>query len=252
MALDIQLRTAQPIDLAGEVLVVGVAQAGPKVPALPPSLKAIDAALGDTLSKLAAKEEFTGKRDQMLAVATLGRIPADKIILLGLGDRRSIGAPAARAFAAKAARAANGERAKSLALALSRGPRCAPARGGRGPPEARRLPLHEVPDGGSQAQDRAGDGRRRRRGQAQAQREGARDPRPEGRRGGQPVARSQQRAGQRDLPRVARGRGAGRRQGSFFGDRGLRLQGGSAAAAWKLYRRQPSAAAAATSRASCT
>jgi leucyl aminopeptidase len=121
MPLDIQLRAAQPIDLAGDVLVVGVAQIGGKSPALPPSLHVIDTALGGALSKLATKEEFTGKRDQVLSLATLGRIRPEKIILLGLGDRRSIGAPAARTFAAKAARIANGEKAKSLALALAPG-----------------------------------------------------------------------------------------------------------------------------------
>jgi leucyl aminopeptidase len=121
MPLDIQLRAAQPIDLAGDVLVVGVAQIGGKSPALPPSLHVIDTALGGALSKLATKEEFTGKRDQVLSLATLGRIRPEKVVLLGLGDRRSIAAPAARTFAAKAARIANGEKAKSLALALPPG-----------------------------------------------------------------------------------------------------------------------------------
>ncbi|HEY6463443.1 MAG TPA: M17 family peptidase N-terminal domain-containing protein, partial [Polyangiaceae bacterium] len=121
MALDIQLRAAQPIDLAADVLVVGVIHAAGKSPSLPPSIKPIDAALGGALSKLAAREEFTGKRDQVLSVATLGRLAADKVVLLGLGDRRAIGAPEARTFAAKAARIANGEKAKSLALAVPAG-----------------------------------------------------------------------------------------------------------------------------------
>ena len=121
MPLDIQLRAAQPIDLAGDVLVIGLAQIGGKSPTLPPSLKAIDTALGNALSKLADKEEFTGKRDQVLSLATLGHLPAEKVVLIGLGDKRAFAAPAARAFAAKAARIANGERAKSLALALAPG-----------------------------------------------------------------------------------------------------------------------------------
>jgi leucyl aminopeptidase len=120
MALDIQLRAAQPIDLAADVLVIGIVNAG-KSPSLPPSVKPIDAALGGALSKLAAREEFTGKRDQVLSVASLGRLAADKVVLLGLGDRRAIGAPEARTFAAKAARIANGEKAKSLALAVPAG-----------------------------------------------------------------------------------------------------------------------------------
>jgi len=121
MPLDIQLRAAQPIDLAADVLVVGVLQSTGKAPALPPSLKPIDSALGGALAKAVTKEEFTGKRDQTLALSTLGRIQADKIVLLGLGDRRSLGAAGARTFAAKAARIANGEKARSLALALPAG-----------------------------------------------------------------------------------------------------------------------------------
>jgi leucyl aminopeptidase len=121
MPLDIQIRVAPAHELAGDLLVVGVAQVAAKSPVIPPSLKAVDAALGGALSRLAAKEEFRGKRDQSLSVATLGRLPAEKIVLLGIGDRRSLGAHQARVFAAKAARAANLEKATSLALAMPAG-----------------------------------------------------------------------------------------------------------------------------------
>ncbi|MGH7294613.1 MAG: M17 family peptidase N-terminal domain-containing protein, partial [Polyangiaceae bacterium] len=121
MALDIQLSVAQPGELAGDVLVVGVLAFGGKTPSLPPSLKSLDGALGGALAKLVAREEFTGKRDQLLSVATLGRLKADKVVLMGLGDKRHLGAPGARTFAAKAARVANGEKAKALALSLPAG-----------------------------------------------------------------------------------------------------------------------------------
>jgi leucyl aminopeptidase len=121
MPLDIQFRVAPPQDLAADILVIGVSQSGAKSPAFPSSLKPIDQALGGALSKLAAKEEFAGKRDQSLSLATLGRLPADKLILLGLGERRSIGAPELRTFAAKAAKAANSEKSASLALVLPAG-----------------------------------------------------------------------------------------------------------------------------------
>jgi leucyl aminopeptidase len=121
MPLDIQLRAAQPLDLAADLLVVGVLQASGKAPAFPPSLKPIDQALGGALAKLAAREEFTGKRDQALSLSTLGRLAADKVVVLGLGDRRSLGAPGVRAFAAKAARAANAEKVRTLAIALPAG-----------------------------------------------------------------------------------------------------------------------------------
>ena len=120
MPLEIQIRTAQALELAADVLVIGVLQAGAKV-ALPAALKPIDLALEGALSKLAAKEEFVGKRDQTIALGTLGRIGAERLVVIGLGERRSIGAPEVRTFAAKAARAANVEKAKSLALALPPG-----------------------------------------------------------------------------------------------------------------------------------
>ena len=56
MPLDIQLRAAQPTDLAADVLVVGVLPFGGKSPTLPSSLKAVDNALGGALSKLVAKD----------------------------------------------------------------------------------------------------------------------------------------------------------------------------------------------------
>ena len=120
MPLEIQLRSEPSHTLAADVLVIGVLQSGSKV-GLNPALKALDAALGGALAKLVAKEEFTGKREQTLTFGTLGRIPADKVVLLGLGERRGIGAPEVRTFAAKAARAANVEKATSLALSVPAG-----------------------------------------------------------------------------------------------------------------------------------
>jgi len=121
MALDIQLRSAAPVDLESELLVIGVPAFGAKDAGLPPLLRALNEGLGGALAKLALKEEFTGKRDQSLSLATLGRLRSDKVILLGLGDRRGIGAPETRTLAARAARAANADRATSLALGLPPG-----------------------------------------------------------------------------------------------------------------------------------
>src|SRR5882672_4411122 len=90
MPLDIQVRTAQPLDLAADVLVVGVPQSSGKKATLPPQLKPIDVALGGALAKLIAKEEFFGKRDQSLSLATLGRLSAEKVVLLGLGELRAV------------------------------------------------------------------------------------------------------------------------------------------------------------------
>ena len=109
------------MDLDADVLVVGVSQSTPKADGLSPSLKPLDEALGGALGKLATKEDFTGKRDQSLSLPTLGRLKAERLVVLGLGERRRLDAAQVRTFASKAARAANAEKAKTLALSLPAG-----------------------------------------------------------------------------------------------------------------------------------
>ncbi len=128
MALEIQVRSASPsqaVGLAADVLVVGVYKGsdekGKARFGLATGLKPLDASLGGALAKLAQREEFTGKRDQTLTLSPLGRLSADKLVVYGLGDRRSTGAGELRAFAAKAARIATGEKARSLAVVLPAG-----------------------------------------------------------------------------------------------------------------------------------
>lgn len=53
------------------------------------ALDGIDKALNGQLSKPIKKEEFKGKRDQVLALPTLGKLKADRIIVYGLGTRTS-------------------------------------------------------------------------------------------------------------------------------------------------------------------
>ena len=116
---------------------------------------------GARSSKLAAKEEFTGKRDQALShrhartpPGRQGRAPAASASSARSALRE------VRTFAAKAARAANAEKAKSLALALPAGLEGRAARARRGA-RARRVPLHQVPDGRPQAEGGARQRRRR-------------------------------------------------------------------------------------------
>jgi leucyl aminopeptidase len=121
MPVDIQLSSESPTELVADVLVVGVLQSSAKAGTLPAALRAIDSALDGALAKLATKEEFSAKRDQVLSINSLGRLPADKVVVMGLGERRSVHAPDVRTFAAKAARAANGEKAQTLAIVIPQG-----------------------------------------------------------------------------------------------------------------------------------
>jgi leucyl aminopeptidase len=78
----------------------------------------VDAALGGAVMRLAAEQDFQGKADQILEVPSLGKMPAARVILAGLGPRRSLGAVMLRTFAATAARAATGVKAQTLAVFL--------------------------------------------------------------------------------------------------------------------------------------
>ncbi|HXX69483.1 MAG TPA: leucyl aminopeptidase [Polyangiaceae bacterium] len=116
MAIDIQIRTDSPADVAADVLAVGVLQSGTKPGDLPHILRPLDRIFDGAIAKLVSKEEFSAKRDQTISLSTLGRIRADKLLIFGLGQKRTVGPAEVRSFAAKAARAANAEKAKSLGL----------------------------------------------------------------------------------------------------------------------------------------
>ncbi len=79
---------------------------------------ALDERLDGALLKSAATAEFTGKADQSLELCTLGRLPAKRLVLIGVGPKRGLDEAAIRNFAATAARAANSANARSLALAV--------------------------------------------------------------------------------------------------------------------------------------
>ena len=124
MPIQLSVRAGEPFAAAADIAVFGVftlPAAKGKEGDVPAPLKPIDHAIGGGLQKLLAKEEFTGKRDQALSFGTLGRAPFERIVLIGLGDRGKLTDADVRSFAGKAARAANGDKAKSMALVLPAG-----------------------------------------------------------------------------------------------------------------------------------
>lgn len=78
----------------------------------------LDEALGGAVTRLATAQDFTGKAEQVLDVATLGGLPAGRLLFVGVGQRRGQSPATLRTFAAVAARTAVAVRARSLALAL--------------------------------------------------------------------------------------------------------------------------------------
>jgi leucyl aminopeptidase len=127
MSLKISIRTAKLLETSGDVVVIGVWTHGSNKAKSkgkkgePELLAPIERALGGGLARVMAKEDFKGKRDQQLRVPTFGKLPGDALVLIGLGDPDAMTDVEARAFAGKAARAANAEKAARLVLGLPAG-----------------------------------------------------------------------------------------------------------------------------------
>ena len=122
MPLKISVRSVLPSREVGDIIVVGTPLLGGRAKKNQRStLDGFDRALGGALGRLIKKDEFKGKKDQQISLSTLGRVKADRLIVVGLGDLAKLGAGEIRTFAAKAARAANADKAKRLVLGIPEG-----------------------------------------------------------------------------------------------------------------------------------
>jgi leucyl aminopeptidase len=140
MPLKISVRSVLPSREAGDIIVVGtplLGGGGRSKKNQRSTLDGFDRALGGALGRLIKKEEFKGKKDQQLSLSTLGRVKADRLIVHGLGDVAKLTAGDVRTFAAKAARAANADKARRLVPGSPRGSRIAFARSSKGSSSAR-------------------------------------------------------------------------------------------------------------------
>ncbi|MCA9584502.1 MAG: leucyl aminopeptidase [Myxococcales bacterium] len=120
MPLKITVRSAQPVKESGDVIVVAVntLSGGSKKKKDRSPLDGFDRALGGALVKRFRKDDFKGKKDQSVGISTLGKVKADRLIVCGLGDAAALRGPDVRVFGAKAARAANTEKAKRLVVGI--------------------------------------------------------------------------------------------------------------------------------------
>jgi leucyl aminopeptidase len=119
MALKISVKPTLPAREPADLVVVGAAASGgsKKKNAKSP-LQGFDKAL----DRLIRKEDFKGKKDQQIALSLYGaRARAERLVVIGLGDVAKLGPADVRTFAAKAARAANGEKARRLVLGVPAG-----------------------------------------------------------------------------------------------------------------------------------
>ena len=115
MPLKIQLTSGPAARSTTEVVAIPVTQGDLKKQ---PLLTDLDQALGGALLQQAALAEFSGKAEQIFELATLGKIEARRIVLVGLGAKDAVETAAVRTYAGLAARCANAANARSLALAI--------------------------------------------------------------------------------------------------------------------------------------
>jgi len=89
----------------------------------PPSAEeqALDAALGGALGKLASRKLFRGKPRQAVALDTLGRLPFDRVLVVGLGQAKTLAPAGVRDFGAAVAREARAQRLGDLAVVVPAG-----------------------------------------------------------------------------------------------------------------------------------
>ncbi len=80
--------------------------------------KKIDTTLGGMLTEVVTEEEFGGKEGDMLLIHTHGKIPAKRVVLVGLGKISELSVSDLQTIAAKIGRKAKEVAAKSLAISL--------------------------------------------------------------------------------------------------------------------------------------
>ncbi len=106
----------RPLERAqGEVLVVGRYSEETRLPA---ALATLDRALGGMMTEVLKAEKFDGKSGQCSHFYTNGRIPAKRLLVVGLGGRKDLSAESVRRAAAAALRRARDLGARTVATAL--------------------------------------------------------------------------------------------------------------------------------------
>ena len=83
--MELALETRSPSEARADVLVLGQYGDGAR-PA--PEIVALDRALGGLLSRVQKSEKFEGKPGQISYFHTAGAIPAERVLVVGLGPLR--------------------------------------------------------------------------------------------------------------------------------------------------------------------
>jgi leucyl aminopeptidase len=111
--MNLALETRGPMDARADVLVLG-RYADPTRPT--PEMVALDKKLDGLLSTVLGTEKFEGKAGQVAHFYTGGRIPAGRVMVVGLGPKKSGDAESVRRAASTGARRARDLGAQSVAV----------------------------------------------------------------------------------------------------------------------------------------
>ncbi len=115
--MDIRVIAGNVVTFAGDGLVVNVFEKGRvsaagaprdrarRITPLRGAAAAVDAALGGAISQLIRAEEVTGKWGEQTLIHSLGRLRAERVLLMGLGKPEELTVDRVRVVAAEAARA---------------------------------------------------------------------------------------------------------------------------------------------------
>lgn len=115
--MKITLSSSDPLSTAADVAVVGIPEGASLKSGVPGHLSK---SLGSIVQKTFKREEFTGKRDQLVSFATNGLLKPQRVVLIGLGSGELSSADA-RTLAAKGARFAIGVRASTVSVDIPYG-----------------------------------------------------------------------------------------------------------------------------------
>jgi leucyl aminopeptidase len=107
---------AKPLtEVKADALVVGLPA---ELKALPPRLAALDRQAGGLLKSVLEAEKFQGKPASVTHVHTAGRLPAARVVVVGLGNERPVTGEVLRRAASAALRRARDLGARSVAVEL--------------------------------------------------------------------------------------------------------------------------------------
>jgi leucyl aminopeptidase len=112
--MDLALETRKPAEARADVLVLGRYADDRRPPA---EITAVDRALDGLLTRALASEKFEGKPGQISYVHTGGKLPAERVLVVGLGPHRRDGRSRGDAEPVRRAAAAAVRRARDLGAA---------------------------------------------------------------------------------------------------------------------------------------